>query len=1263
MQEPEPFLPPERSDPTSLWQAPGATPKPGRGDQTQPTVLSGSTAHRMRMLGAVTPTSLPLPGEHIDSFELEEAIGVGGMGAVFRALDARLDRHVALKILPPEQAGDSEVVQRFYQEGRAAARLDNENIARVYTIGHDDRYHYIAFEYIEGTTIRQRVERNGPLPISEAINFTLQIAGALVHAAERGVVHRDIKPSNIIVTPQGRAKLVDMGLARRFERGCDDGLTQSGMTLGTFDYISPEQARDPRDVDVRSDLYSLGCTLFHMLTGRPPFPDGTVLQKLLQHQEDQPPDVRELNPDVPTDLATILVKLMAKDRDRRYQTPEQLVRDLLTVAGALGLRSVSPEGLVWMSAARPPGWERHLVWGLPALALSLVVLVLIWWGQEPGVPLPRPTPERDGKLTDNAGGRRPSGPSQSTASRTPAGPAEATALASAEGADPRPRELTVDSGDDLLKVLASAPPRSVVVLADDGPYLIGDRGEDLSTARLHDRDLTIKAGARVRPEIRLSHEADASSDTPSALLDFVGGRVTLEGLVFILEPGDQEDSLAAVRTQDTELTVRRCLFRRRGERLWWGRLSALEVRGNWSGERPAAVAIENSHFDGGQVGVLASGPADLTLRDCTMAGVDPAVWFENGKAPRPVPAELRLQHVSIAAGEGPIFRFEGTAPRVRIDDSLMAPPREGEATLVSTDSPASLDWRGRSNLYNRIGIFLQPTGSRSPREPIRDWSSWESSLADVRESDSVSGRARVWEETDPVQASSRDVQNPMRAFRLLATHAGSPALGARLDPAGATASGVKVVTTTPDLRREPPATTKPEIPVTAPSQPVDPPPRPTTVTTASTDTSASKPKLNSSGMPEMPLMPPMDQEPLPTRTGIAPESRPVEATSPAAVVSKPNLPESDSAILRTADQFLKALNQPDAMGGTLRLAADADWELPTATIRGNVRWVLRAEPGATRPRIRFRPSPADPKTPTARSVWLELRSGSLQLEGIDIVLSEEDAPRVGRWAVFGVWGGADLSLSHCTVTVEGDEVDSAIVVVPTGEDEVEEGSVAPEPSAAVIRTTDSLLRSGGDMVDVAAGHRLELELDDVIVSTGGSLVHAHGLPRGMTSEPIRISLTQVTARTSGGLVQLESAGGEPELPIADVRVRDSILATTSKGAPLFRVDGQDALSALRDRIKWEGHGVAYHQINAYRRDQSAQVGSVPTIYDRSSWVVAIGTKEADPIHGDVKFLQDWDPDRPAWTLNRDDVRLARDSPSPRAGADLDMIPDVEPNEP
>ena len=231
---------------------------------------------------------MPGPGDLLDGFLLEEAIGVGGMGAVYRALDTKLDRQIALKLLPPDQAADPEVVPRFYQEGRSAARLDHENIARVYCIGQDGPSTTSPSSSSKERPSGSASRPPGPLPVTEAVHIALEIAQALVHASERGVVHRDIKPSNIIITPSGRAKLVDMGLARRFERGGDNGLTQSGMTLGTFDYISPEQARDPRDVDVRSDLYSLGCTLFQMLTGRPPFPGGTVLQKLIQHQEEAP---------------------------------------------------------------------------------------------------------------------------------------------------------------------------------------------------------------------------------------------------------------------------------------------------------------------------------------------------------------------------------------------------------------------------------------------------------------------------------------------------------------------------------------------------------------------------------------------------------------------------------------------------------------------------------------------------------------------------------------------------------------------------------------------------------------------------------------------------------------------------------------------------------------------------------------------------------------------------------------------------------------
>ena len=187
-------------------------------------------------------TARTLRGRKLAHFELIEPIGVGGMAAVLRARDTQLDRFVALKILPPEMASDHENVRRFHQEARAAAKLDHENIARVFFCGEDQGLHFIAFEYVEGENLRVILERRGRLPVAETIRYILQVATGLEHAASRSVVHRDVKPSNIIITPTGRAKLVDMGLARSLDPQADAGLTQSGVTLGTFDYISPEQA-------------------------------------------------------------------------------------------------------------------------------------------------------------------------------------------------------------------------------------------------------------------------------------------------------------------------------------------------------------------------------------------------------------------------------------------------------------------------------------------------------------------------------------------------------------------------------------------------------------------------------------------------------------------------------------------------------------------------------------------------------------------------------------------------------------------------------------------------------------------------------------------------------------------------------------------------------------------------------------------------------------------------------------------------------------
>ena len=282
---------------------------------------------------------------------------------------------------------------RFQNEAQSTARLDHQNIARVYYVGEDHGLQYIVFEFIEGVNVRDLVAAKGPLPLAEAISYTLQTAEALAHAAQRNVVHRDIKPSNLLITPEGQVKLIDMGLARLREAGPAADLTASGITLGTFDYISPEQARDPRNADVRSDLYSLGCTFFFMLTGRPPFPDGTVLQKLLQHQGDQPPDVRQFRPDLPDGVGRVLRRTLAKDPRHRYAEPGELVDDLLLLAREAGIQPLRLAGRAAPSARRPSAGvvRRHLPWAAPLAALLLIVALMdVFWSRSSGPEAPMP---------------------------------------------------------------------------------------------------------------------------------------------------------------------------------------------------------------------------------------------------------------------------------------------------------------------------------------------------------------------------------------------------------------------------------------------------------------------------------------------------------------------------------------------------------------------------------------------------------------------------------------------------------------------------------------------------------------------------------------------------------------------------------------------------------------------------------------------------------------------------------------------------------
>jgi hypothetical protein len=339
------------------------------------------------------PTSMAeigrlLEGTRLGPYQLEQFVGGGGMGAVFRALDTTLDRIVAVKVLSRHQSGDEEMLRRFKNEAQSAARLDHENIGRVHAVGAEDGWHFIVFEFIEGMNLRDVVAETGPFDLARTINVAIQVADALEHAAERDVVHRDIKPSNIIITPAGRARLVDMGLARLHQVTGDQDLTASGMTLGTFDYISPEQARDPRSADVRSDLYSLGCTIFYMLVGRPPFADGTMVQKLLQHQQDAPPALELLRPDVPRRFVAVLERLMAKDPGDRQQRPAELIADLIGVADEEGI-DVAGSRSATLPATEPmplPAGKTGgsvLPWLVPVLGLGAVVGTLWWMSARP----------------------------------------------------------------------------------------------------------------------------------------------------------------------------------------------------------------------------------------------------------------------------------------------------------------------------------------------------------------------------------------------------------------------------------------------------------------------------------------------------------------------------------------------------------------------------------------------------------------------------------------------------------------------------------------------------------------------------------------------------------------------------------------------------------------------------------------------------------------------------------------------------------------
>lgn len=267
----------------------------------------------------------------IGRYKVLERLGSGGMGQVFLCEHKLMRRRVAIKVLPSAKAEDPAARERFYREARAVAALDHPNLVRAFDIDRDETLHFLVMEYVDGVSFHDVVKRFGPMDPLRACHYIRQAAAGLDHAhAIAGLIHRDIKPGNVLIDRAGVVKILDMGLARFFNDESDILTRKYDETvLGTADYLSPEQALDSHNVDIRADIYSLGATFYFVLTGRPPFPDGTVAQKLLDHQAKEPQPIRGLRPEVPAELARIVETMMRKAPDQRYQVPAEVVDALM----------------------------------------------------------------------------------------------------------------------------------------------------------------------------------------------------------------------------------------------------------------------------------------------------------------------------------------------------------------------------------------------------------------------------------------------------------------------------------------------------------------------------------------------------------------------------------------------------------------------------------------------------------------------------------------------------------------------------------------------------------------------------------------------------------------------------------------------------------------------------------------------------------------------------------------------------------------------
>jgi hypothetical protein len=725
----------------------------------------------------------------IGRYEVLSHIATGGMGAIYKGRDLETGRAVALKILPRELAADRAMMVRFHREFASASRLQHDNIVRVLHSEEVAGTVYMAMEYVDGIDLHDYVKVKGPLDPEEARRLILQGARALRHAHDHHIIHRDVKPSNFLLTHKnGRAvlKLTDFGLALEVDAN-HSRVTRAGTTVGTLDYIAPEQARDSSAADIRSDLYSLGSTWYHLLAGHAPFPRGGLGERLIRIMNDPPPDVRDLNPKVSDRTWEILSRLLAKDPDDRHQTPADLIDDLLTLEG----HAVAQPGrknrnrrtrgkkrrkrdaadtdhggpLTRADGAR----GRGTVWLIAGALVLLLGGAALGWvlhrrsspagPADPPAPVPTrneavapppPGPGRELELpgkADNLPLARPRLPALYTAHQT----IDLAALRAEIDKQPAPRvpegvfEAKVCRAADapnaypsIAAACAAAPSRHRIRIEihDNGPLFE-------QPVRVEGRDLVVRAGPGYRPLVIWDVPrtlADRKRDRvhesePAEFLRVVKGDLTLDGLDVALRwPEWTAVPASLLDVRDGALDVRNCTF-------------------SVAGKHPDAIALARAggagarahftrcHVRGASVQVLDldTPGASAVFDRCLVVGGRPAlvrVAASAGETTR-----LRVVRSTLVCER----RFLEVKPATPADvrgaaldwlgwDALVSRSAESEGgtlvTLLDNADDQGMRWRAVNCLYAGWRDLL--AGAKTIGADAREWQRhWQRSEGDA----------------------------------------------------------------------------------------------------------------------------------------------------------------------------------------------------------------------------------------------------------------------------------------------------------------------------------------------------------------------------------------------------------------------------------------------------------------------------------------------------------------------------------------------------